>query len=259
MGVECYEDINDEMSREEVATIGEIIETVSKEVVPGVDVNIMGSFRRGKASCGDVDVHITHKAHEKSIPEDFLSAIVDQLWTRGHIAFHLTFLPGMKTGTCIHHYQEAAKFIPREVWEWSKVDGSSMRHASSSSSYMGVFLSGEKRRRVDIKFYPYRERIFASLYFTGNGFFNRSMRLRARKFNYTLNDHGLFSRGTVDRVLEASKEIEVFEKLKLKWKQPHERDSFDAVEPVSPSESLEDVKLTEAEMLNDDSRYVWVD
>ena len=46
----------------------------------------------------------------------------------------------------------------------------------SGSSYMGVFNSPVvegRRRRVDIKLYPYRERAFASLYFTGNGFFNR--------------------------------------------------------------------------------------
>ena len=57
----------------------------------------------------------------------------------------------------------------------------------SSAMYMGVFNSpvhSGKRRRIDIKIYPYRERVFAYLYFTGNGHFNRSMRLWSkRKFN----------------------------------------------------------------------------
>jgi DNA polymerase/3'-5' exonuclease PolX len=60
---------------------------------------------------------------------------------------------------------------------------------------MGVFASPTVqgvRRRVDIKFYPYSERIKASLYFTGNGHFNRLLRLWAtRKFDYRLSDYGL--------------------------------------------------------------------
>jgi hypothetical protein len=54
---------------------------------------------------------------------------------------------------------------------------------------------------ADIKLKPYRERIFASLYFAGNGHFNISMRFwAARKFNFTLNDHGLVERGIHDRM-----------------------------------------------------------
>ena len=52
---------------------------------------------------------------------------------------------------------------------------------SQSESYMGVFVSPvvkDKRRRVDIKIYPFRLRVFASLYFTGNGWFNRSKVIR---------------------------------------------------------------------------------
>mgnify|MGYP001221257859 CR=1 FL=1 len=53
-------------------------------------------------------------------------------------------------------------------------------HTSNKAfSYMGVFISPvdkEKRRRVDIKFYPYREKAFATIYFTGSGWFNRAMR-----------------------------------------------------------------------------------
>lgn len=46
------------------------------------------------------------------------------------------------------------------------------KNKDTSSSWMGVMMSpviANKRRRVDIKFYPYSERVFAGLYFTGNG------------------------------------------------------------------------------------------
>ncbi|KAI2495369.1 DNA-directed DNA polymerase [Fragilaria crotonensis] len=112
----------------------------------------------------------------------------------------------------------------------------------TSQSYMGVFISQSVpgvRRRIDIKFYPFRERAFASLYFTGCGWFNRSMRLWAtRKKNLLLNDHGLFladgkghhvPRPDEKLLHEALSEADVFDILGLVYKQPHERDCFDDV------------------------------
>jgi DNA polymerase/3'-5' exonuclease PolX len=127
---------------------------------------------------------------------------------------------------------------------------------------MGCLYSPVKfgtRRRVDIKLYPYRERIFATVYFTGNGYFNRSMRLwAARRFNFRLNDHGLFSLADDrKRVLDASTEMEVFDFLKLVYKEPHERDCWDALEPIEGA--LEpDLHMTEAEF-KEETKYVWVD
>jgi DNA polymerase lambda len=259
--VDCYEDLKEEMKREEVELIGKLVEERTQQLYPGAEVRIMGSYRRGKEGCGDVDVHITHKLYVKTIPETALGEIVDALWKSGYVVYHLTFLPGMQTGSKLTDYQTSSKFLQKDVWTWSKVKkyGTS---ETSSSSYMGVFHSPTKkgrRRRVDIKFYPYRERVFASLYFTGNGYFNRSMRLwSARKFNLTLNDHGLFSRGTVDRVMEASEESEVFDKLQLAYKEPIERDSFDAVEPLEGEEASADMDISEAEFYGDD-KHVWVE
>jgi DNA polymerase/3'-5' exonuclease PolX len=260
--VDCYEDVKEEMKRHEVESIGRIVEQQTQQLYPGAEVQIMGSYRRGKAGCGDVDVHITHRSYVKKVPEKALGEVVDALWRSGHMAFHLTFLSGMKTGSNLIEYQESGKFIPRDAWEWSKVVSySTTRKSEKSSSYMGVFRSPTekgKRRRVDFKIYPYRERIFASLYFTGNGFFNRSMRLwAARKFSYTLNDHGLFVRGTINRVMEASQESEVFEKLQMVYKEPSERDCFDAVEPMKGAATSTEFEMTEAELYNDD-RHLWV-
>ena len=86
------------------------------------------------------------------------------------------------------------------------------------------------------------------------------MRLWAhRRFGFSLNDHGLFLRGTRDRVMEASKESDVFDKLQLVYKKPHERDCFDAVEPVNGTLSSSDIEMTEAELLSDERQNEWVD
>ena len=178
------------MDRDEVEMIGETVRQSVEEIFPGAQVKIMGSYRRQKATCGDIDVHITHSSYVKKNPELGLSKIVDLLWERGHLVFHLTFLPGMTSGSNVADYTKSSRHIPKTAWQLSKNAGYMSSKGHDGSSYMGVIRSPKvlgKRRRIDIKFYPWRERIFASLYFTGNGYFNRSMRLWAsKKFRYGL-------------------------------------------------------------------------
>ena len=102
---------------------------------------------------------------------------------------------------------------------------------------MGVFFSPivpGKRRRVDIKIWPFKEKPYASLYFTGGKYFNRSMRQYAKqKFNWSLNDKGLFDNRTGERVITtACTEKDVFERLQVMYKAPCERKFFDDVHPI---------------------------
>ncbi len=71
---------------------------------------------------------------------------------------------------------------------------------------------------------------------------------------FTLNDHGLFHSGTKDRVMEATDEKEVFDKLELVYKEPHERDCFDA---VVCKDGRIDIELSQTEF-REDIDYVWV-
>ncbi len=246
IGVECYEDILEEMDRPEVEMIGSIVAAAAQEVLPGVETMIMGSYRRGKPACGDVDVFLTHKDHFERTPPTVLGTIVDKLRQWGHIAFHLTHLIGMKSSDDLGKRHWSSKPPEKDI-----------------STYFGVFHSpvvNGKRRRVDIKFFPYRERIFATLYFTGNGFFNRSMRLWAsRKFKLLLNENGLFTRDLSSRVMEADTERQVFDHLHLIYKQPHERDCFDAVQPVDQSDDAQLAIVSLAEINNDESEHRWID
>eukprot|EP00934_Nitzschia_sp_Nitz4_P000280 Nitzschia sp. Nitz4//NODE_159_length_47236_cov_74.723851//38884//41271//NITZ4_additional_000015-RA//1//CDS//3329531764//280//frame0 len=259
VGVDCYEDILEEMPRNEVEAIGKVVSAAVHAIFSEAEVRIMGSYRRQKTFCGDVDIHITHKDFHREIPPEGLSKIVDLLWERGQLIYHLTFLKGMSTGGTVEDYMQSSRHIPEKVWSLSKNAGFGWATSGDkSSSYMGVIQSPiqpTKRRRVDIKFYPYRERAFAALYFTGNGYFNRSMRLWSKtKCGYTLNDHGLFIEGTADRVMEASEEIQIFEKLGLVYKEPNERDCFDAVEGKQGFEVLE----ISPHQIKEDKKFHWV-
>jgi len=172
---------------------------------------------------------------------------------------HLTSLVGMTTGMHYTDYQKASQYVPKDAWKGMKT----VSEQTEFKFYMGCLYSPIKagvRRRVDIKFYPYRERAFATLYFTGNGYFNRSMRLWAtRMFSVKLSDHGLFDRGDgTTRVFEASTEREIFDRLQLVYREPHERDYWDALEPIDESLQSSNLQLTESE-LKDDRKYQWVE
>ena len=74
--------------------------------------------------------------------------------------------------------------------------------------------------------------------------------------SYTLNEHGLYNTGTNCRVLEADEESQIFDKLNLIYKEPHERDCFDAVIPKT--EEQMDFELADHEKKVEAS-YKWVD
>jgi DNA polymerase/3'-5' exonuclease PolX len=261
IGVQCYEDFLDEMSRDEVEAIAERVFQAVRQRYPNAEMTIMGSYRRGKPRCGDVDILITHPNFPRSVPPKALGSIVDDLRQSGDILHHLTFISGMKHE--LFETLSAADLCQLKDGE-SHVRTQDKKDKFSSSSWMGVFASPIVKgmcRRVDIKFYPYIERVYASLYFTGNGHFNRSMRLWAtRKFNYRLSDHGLEQKDTQMTVLEnPSSEKEVFDFLNLQWKEPCERDGFDAVEGKDTGElSFQLEEMTKGDLLRDKIENRWI-
>jgi DNA polymerase lambda len=260
IGLDYYDDIQEEMVRSEVEKIAAIITDAFKMRYPSAEITIMGSYRRGKSACGDVDLLITHPDYYDEVPPCALGQVVNELLDQGQISHHLTFIAGMNHD----NYESLPQSVASKVLIKPKPYGSKdQKDKLSGSSYMGVFHSPVvkgRRRRVDIKFYPYRERIFAALYFTGNGYFNRSMRLWAnRKFHYTLNDHGLFKKGTNERVLKATSERQVFDVLGLVWKESHERDCFDAVVGKGTGETavqLED--LSKSDLRQESQEHAWI-
>ena len=136
---------------------------------------------------------------------------------------------------------------------------------------MGVFVSPtnkSKHRRIDIKFYPFRERGTASLYFTGNGWFNRAMRWYAKaEKGMKLDDRGLFTQTALEekkyttkaKRLKATSEKQIFDILGLVYKEPNERDSFDAVIPKDGWRSIMkfDISLNHSEF-ELESKHTWI-
>jgi DNA polymerase lambda len=148
------------MPRDEATAISKVVHDAAYELF-GKDTIVIetcGSYRRGKQSCGDVDILMTRK-DDKPI-NGMLEKLIVKL--------------------------EKDNFLKERL-------GSTRVSDKGSEMYMGVckLKDGKMARRIDIKVYPKDQYGFAILYFTGSDYFNRSMRLFAEKKGFTLSDHGL--------------------------------------------------------------------
>ncbi|KAF8475599.1 putative DNA polymerase POL4 [Kalaharituber pfeilii] len=200
IGVEHYEDFNSRIPREEVQRHGDVVKRVAHEIDAELELEIMGSFRRGAADCGDIDIIITKKG--ATISE--LKPVLDELVSR---LFAINFL-------------QCTLATSHKDFNGSKWHGASM------------IESGARWRRIDFLLVPWKERGAALLYFTGNDIFNRSMRLLASKKGYRLNQRGLYKdvmRGvnrikvTEGTLVEAESEERIFEILGVPYRPPEHR------------------------------------
>lgn len=243
LGVRYYEDLQEKMERTEVVRITEVVAEACREIprLKDVQIIIQGSYRRGDERCGDTDLLIVHPKYVDHLPKGGLGEIVNKLEEKGYIAHHLNIVEGMARATkkqAISRKKRVETLFAQEEHKFKEED--------SAYSYMSIFHSPVhkgKVRRVDLKLYPYQDRAYASIYFTGNTAFNRSMRSYAmQRKNYGLSDHGLFPLVDADRAkkhqerrqyrigrIHADTEEEIFEKLGLVWRGPTERKCFDDV------------------------------
>jgi len=165
---------------------------VARRIDPGLKLIIGGSYRRGKADSGDIDILITHKRRARL--QGVLRKIVNEL-------HRLEFL----------------------------TDDLSSTMDDNSTIYNGVCcLPGRLsalHRRIDLKVFPRDEFGVALLYFTGSENFNRSMRLWAKKRGYHLGNHELVKLlgGEKGERVPVQSEADVFRVLGLQYRAPAQR------------------------------------
>lgn len=200
IGIERYDDFQKRIPREEVKAHGAIVREAVVAMDSSYTVIIGGSYRRGAADSGDIDLIITKEgASLQEIHDQIMTIVVPQLFERGFL----------KTGLAVS----------------SRADGSKWHGASA--------LPGNPVwRRIDLLFVPGDELGAALIYFTGNDIFNRSLRLLASKKGMCLNQRGLFAdimRGpgrvklNAGHLLESRDEKRIFELLAVPWRPPEHR------------------------------------
>ncbi|KAJ7556882.1 hypothetical protein O6H91_05G103000 [Diphasiastrum complanatum] len=207
IGVTYFEDIVLRIPREEVADAEKFVQAVVEDAYAGTCARVTGSFRRGHATCGDIDVLVTHL--DGYSHAGLLLRLVRILKNAGFI------LDGLNVnGQSLEENQVNSKEYQDEV-----------------GTFMGICqLPHKPCRRLDIKVYPKAMYAFALIYFTGNDVLNRKIRYHAQMKGYKLSDRGLFlstGKGSKARTSEVSipceTEEEVFHKLGLPYPEPHER------------------------------------
>ncbi|XP_003475070.1 DNA polymerase lambda isoform X3 [Cavia porcellus] len=199
IGLKHYSDFLERMPRDEAAEIEQTVRAAAYTCNPGLLCVACGSYRRGKPTCGDVDVLITHpdgRSHR-----GVFSRLLDGLRQQGFLTDDLV----------------------------------SQEDNGQQQKYLGVCrLPGPRRRhrRLDIIVVPYGEFACALLYFTGSAHFNRSMRALAKTKGMSLSEHALSTvirnpRGLKvgpGQVLPTPTEKDVFRLLGLPYREPAERD-----------------------------------
>lgn len=199
IGLKHYEDFLDRMPREEAVHIEETVRRAAEAINPALLCVACGSFRRQKATCGDVDVLVTHPDGESH--KGVFRKLIDGLKLQGFL-----------TDDLVSHEENG-----------------------NQKKYMGVCRlpgPGQRHRRLDIIIVPYGEFACALLYFTGSAHFNRSMRALAKTKGMSLSEHSLNKdvvrngslKVNAGNPLPTPTERDVFEILGLPFREPHERD-----------------------------------
>ncbi|XP_064451265.1 DNA polymerase lambda isoform X5 [Mirounga angustirostris] len=216
IGLKHYDDFLERIPREEATEIEQTVSSCPRAVRrarpcykvreaaqvfnPRLLCVACGSYRRGKATCGDVDVLLTHpdgRSHQ-----GIFSPLLDSLRHQGFLTDDLV----------------------------------SQEENGQQQKYLGVCQlpgPGRRHRRLDIIIVPYSEFACALLYFTGSAHFNRSMRALAKTKGMSLSEHALSTSVVRDtqglkvgpgRVLPTPTEKDVFRLLGLPYREPAERD-----------------------------------
>ncbi|XP_051655951.1 DNA polymerase lambda isoform X1 [Manacus candei] len=200
VGLKHYTDFLERMPREEAAQIEQTVRQAALALKPGLVCVACGSYRRGKPTCGDVDVLVTHPDGQSH--RGVFNKLLDSLHRSGFLTDDLV----------------------------------SQEDNGEQKKYLGVCrLPGpaQRHRRLDIIVVPYSEFACALLYFTGSAHFNRSMRALAKTKGMSLSEHALSSavvRGhggvkvSAGHTLPTPTERDVFVQLGLPYREPSERD-----------------------------------
>ncbi|XP_042049018.1 DNA polymerase lambda-like isoform X1 [Salvia splendens] len=203
LGLKYFDDIKTRIPRHEVQEMESLLKKIGEEILPGADIVCGGSYRRGKASCGDMDVVITHPDGKSHI--GFLTKYVKRLKDINFLREDLVFSIHSEEGT-----------------------------DSGVDTYFGLctYPGRELRHRIDLKVYPRDIYAFGLIAWTGNDVLNRRLRILAESKGFRLDDTGLFpatqssgekrgSKGSAS--LKFATEKQVFDFLGFPWVEPNQR------------------------------------
>ena len=183
IGLFYYEDLLQRIPREEMIAHQEMLDRL---IHTNWETEIVGSFRRGQATSGDIDMLIR-------VPPNVSAA-------------------------------EARKELETYVAAMKEAGYVEEVLALGEHKCMAICRVGDTPRRLDLLLTPDSEYAYALLYFTGSDQFNVAFRHHALERGYTLNEHRLapLHPGTA-AVPQLIEEKDIFRFLGLRYVEPHQR------------------------------------
>jgi DNA polymerase beta len=194
MGLKYYEDAVERIPRHEMAMHETLILNALDPIFNGV---VVGSYRRGATSSGDIDV--------------------------------LLMLPDTMSK------KEQGRLFVETVQMLKESEYIVDTLAQGPKKFLGyVKLDGEaKARRLDLLMTPEAEFAYAILYFTGSQGFNVAFRSYALDKGYTLNEHTMKPvKEGVKEVPPMKTERDIFDFLGLQYVEPEDRVGASNIIPI---------------------------
>ena len=215
LSINHYDDFNTKIPRAQVTALGDIVKKAVAEIDPRVECTIMGSYRRGAAQSGDIDLLLTRASTTSS--EDLMPMLNELISTLTKSGFLVAALAKPRDFNPYFNHKSKAGPTPKSGSKW---------HGCC------VLLGNPIWRRIDFLLVPETEMGGALIYFTGDDIFNRSIRLLSSKKGMRLNQRGLYQdvmRGpkrvklNEGMLVEGADEKEIFRILGVPWRPPEQR------------------------------------
>lgn len=180
------------MEKMETLILGEL-DKIDEEYIG----TICGSYRRGAASSGDIDILLTHPKYTSQTDKQpkLLHAVVDHLESIGFVTDTLSKGDTKFMGVC-----------------------QLQRSDEDEDEYL--------HRRIDIRLIPKDQYYCGVLYFTGSDIFNKNMRTHALEKGFTLNEYTIRPLGVTGMAGEpllVDSERDIFEYIQYKYREPKDR------------------------------------
>ena len=197
VGLKYLKDLSVPIPRSEITNAGKrmrnALNTTIKEMkkrgeIPvdvTANIEIVGSYRRGKYKSNDIDILIYINDDDTDISKKVLNCFVDTLVKRKIVIDCIT-------------------------------DG------VVSTKFMGIVKTAKRGRHIDIRSVTNKQYPFALLYFTGSRGNNIRMRTEAAKKGYKLNEYALI-RKRDNKKISLSTEQEIYEYLGMPYLLPRDR------------------------------------
>lgn len=200
LGLKYFGKFEGSIPRAEIDKIYDYLQDLTDKFNPNMFITICGSYRRELPTSSDIDVLLVH---------------MDLITNEDIIKYNANLSNQQNLLSEFVSYLRNRKILLDDITD-----------KNIKTKYMGFAqfnqLKLNKIRRIDIRLIPMVSYWPALLYFTGSYDLNQTMRAKAKKLGYKLNEYGLYDLRT-DEMIVVTSEQEIFEKLEINYIQPNQR------------------------------------